>query len=156
MLTIVSWLSSTIWDSSFSFRVIFSAFSDYLSKSDYEIIYEKIFRFFVIEKINYLFFLKISLKIKNTGYFLFVWYILKRLSFLQLFSKLKSSLFSNIWTYTRKHSMNEIPHRLDLWTFTRFVDKPRFVDGFLANEKSTNRVMHCIHIWLIHWPVFIF
>ena len=42
------------------------------------------------------------------------------------------------------HSMNEILHRLDLWTFTRFVDKTRFVDGFLGNEKSTNRVMHCI------------
>ena len=40
--------------------------------------------------------------------------------------------------------MNEIPHWLDLWTFTRFVDKTRFVDGFLGNEKSTNRVMHCI------------
>ena len=40
--------------------------------------------------------------------------------------------------------MNEIPHRLDLWTFTRFVDKTRFVDGFLGNEKSTNWVMHCM------------
>ena len=39
--------------------------------------------------------------------------------------------------------MNEISHRLDLWTFTRFVDKPRLVDGFLRNEKSTNRRMHC-------------
>ena len=47
------------------------------------------------------------------------------------------------------HSMNEIPHRLDLWTFTRFVDKPRFVDGFLGNEKSTNRVMHCISISIL-------
>ena len=36
--------------------------------------------------------------------------------------------------------MNEIHHRLDLWTFTRFVDKTRFVDGFLGHEKSTNRV----------------
>ena len=29
--------------------------------------------------------------------------------------------------------MNEITNRLDLWTFTRFVD------GFLGNEKFTNR-----------------
>ena len=47
-------------------------------------------------------------------------------------------MFSNNCTYTRKHSMNEILNRLDLWTFTRFLD------GFLGNEKSTNRVMHCI------------
>ena len=37
--------------------------------------------------------------------------------------------------------MNKIPLRLDLWTFTRFVGKTRFLDGFLGNEKFTNRVM---------------
>ena len=31
-----------------------------------------------------------------------------------------------------------------LLSIVRFVDKTRFVDGFLGNEKSTNRVMHSI------------
>ena len=36
--------------------------------------------------------------------------------------------------------MNEMPHRLDWWTFTQFVD------GFLGNEKATNRRMHCNYL----------
>ena len=37
----------------------------------------------------------------------------------------KTILFSKVWTYTRAYSMNEIPHRLDLWTDFREMKNPR-------------------------------
>ena len=44
-------------------------------------------------------------------------------------------IFSNIWTYTRKFSPNEIPHWPDLSTFTRFVNQTRFVNTFFGKWK---------------------
>ena len=41
--------------------------------------------------------------------------------------------------------MNDIPHRLDLWAFNRFMDKTLFLDELFGNEKSTNRRTDCIY-----------
>ena len=66
---------------------------------------------------------------------IFVWYILKRLWFFLLLDN------------TRKHIINEISYRLVLLNLTRFLDKTQFSDGFSGNDKSTNRMMHCIAIY---------
>ena len=41
--------------------------------------------------------------------------------------------------------MNDIPHRLDLWAFNRFMDKTLFSDELFGNEKSTNRRTDCTY-----------
>ena len=71
-------------------------------QSQEQILRKKSLKIFEIELINYSFFRKISLKLKNTRFtlFLFIWYIFKRLSFVAIIFKLELSLFSNFWTYT--------------------------------------------------------